>query len=185
MEKKILYFTKPGSDNTEKTLEVAKERAMELGVKDIVVASTHGGTGMKVTNSFRGMDVNIIVVSICEGLKEEGWVMSDLERQKLEKEGAKVLTGPHTLSAGVGEAFADKLGAEEIVANTLYRFSQGMKVCVEIALMAADAGFIDVNREVLAIAGTGEGADTCIVLKPSYSRKFLDLKVKEIVAMPR
>lgn len=185
MEKKIFYFGKHRPENTEKTIELAKERARELGIKDIVVASTHGGTGMKVINSFRGMDVNIVVVTICEGFKKEGWVMSDQKRKKLEEGGARVLTCPHALGAGVGEALADKLGAEEIVANTLYRFSQGMKVCVEIALMAADAGLVDVNREVLAIAGTGEGADTCIVLNPSYSRKFLGLKVNEIVAMPR
>ena len=185
MEKKIFYFTKPGPENTEKTIELARERAKELGIKDIVVASSHGGTGMKVINSFKGMNANIIVVTICEGFKKEGWVMSGKERQKLEKGGAKVLTCPHALGAGIEEAFGDKIGAREIAANTLYTFSQGMKVCVEIALMAADAGLVDVNREVLAIAGTGEGADTCIVLKPSYSRKFLDLKVKEIVAMPR
>jgi hypothetical protein len=185
MEKKILYFTKHGPENTEKTIELAKERAKELGIRDIVVASSHGGTGMKVINSFKGMDVNIVAVAICASFKKEGWVMSDHQRRKLEEEGARVLICPHALSAGVEEAFVDKHGARGIVANTLYRFSQGMKVCVEIALMAADAGLIDVDREVLAIAGTSEGADTCIALKPSYSRKFFDLKVKEIVAMPR
>jgi len=185
MEKKIFYFTKPGPENTEKTIELARERAKELGIKDIVVASSHGGAGMKVINSFKGMNANIIVVTICEGFKKEGWVMSGRERQKLEKAGAKVLTCSHALGAGIEEALGDKTGAREIAANTLYLFSQGMKVCVEIALMAADAGLIDMDREVLAVAGTGEGADTCIVLKPSYSRKFLDLKVKEIIAMPR
>jgi len=34
-----------------------------------------------------------------------------------------------------------------------------MKVAVEIALMATDAGLIPVDREVIATAGTGEGAD--------------------------
>lgn len=185
MEKKIFYFGKPGPQNTEKTIELAKERAKELGIKYIVVASTYGGTAMKVINSFREMDMNIVVVTICEGFKKEGWVMSDQERQKLEEEGARMFTCPHTLGVGIEEAFADKLGAREIVANTLYRFSQGMKVCVEIALMTADAGLIDVNREVLAIAGTDKGADTCIFLKPSYSMKFFGLNVNEIVAMPR
>ncbi len=184
MEKKIFYFDKPGPENTDKTIELAKERASELGITDIVVASSHGGTGMRVINSFRRMGVNIVVVTICEGFKEEGWVMSGQERKKLEEARARVLTCPHSLSAGVGEAF-EKFEAEEIVTNTLYRFSQGMKVCVEIVLMAADAGLINVDRDVLAIAGTDNGADTCIVLKPSYSRKFLDLNVREIVAMPR
>ena len=72
-----------------------------------------------------------------------------------------------------------------MVRETLYRFSQGMKVAVEIALMAADAGLIPVDREVIAIAGTGEGADTAIALQPAYSRKFHELKIKEIIAKPR
>ena len=60
-----------------------------------------------------------------------------------------------------------------------------MKVCVEIVLMAADSGLIPVNREVIANAGTDEGADTAIVVRPSYPRKFLELKIKEIIAKPR
>jgi len=60
-----------------------------------------------------------------------------------------------------------------------------MKVCVEIILMAADAGLIAMDKEVLAIAGTDEGADTCIVVKPAYPRRFLDLEIREIVAKPR
>ncbi len=69
--------------------------------------------------------------------------------------------------------------------DTLYRFGQGMKVCVEIVLMAADAGLIPMDREVMAIAGTAEGTDTCIVVKPAYPRKFYELEIREIVAKPR
>jgi len=59
-----------------------------------------------------------------------------------------------------------------------------MKVAVEVALMAADAGLISVVGDVIAIAGTDRGADTAIVVRPSYTRKFLDLKIKEIIAKP-
>ena len=74
---------------------------------------------------------------------------------------------------------------EQVVCDTLYRFSQGMKVCVEIVLMAADAGFIGVDREVISIAGSGEGADTAIVVKPAYPRKFHELEIREVLAKPR
>jgi hypothetical protein len=60
-----------------------------------------------------------------------------------------------------------------------------MKVAVEIVLMAADAGLIGMDGEVIAIAGTGDGADTCIVVKPSYPRKFFELEIREILAKPR
>ena len=48
MEKKTVYFEKPGGeDNTAKTLELAKARADELGIKTVVVASTVGKTAFK------------------------------------------------------------------------------------------------------------------------------------------
>jgi len=73
----------------------------------------------------------------------------------------------------------------ELIAHTLYCFSQGMKVAVEITVMAADANLISPEEEVIAIAGTDQGADTAIVVKSAYSTNFFDLKIKEIVAMPR
>lgn len=188
MEKTITYFEKKGAENTDVTLAAAKKRARELGIKDVVVASTHGGTALKAADAFKDLKPNLVAVSICEGYSEEGWTMTKAERKKLADAGVKVLTTMHALGDGVASAFTEKFGGksiEEVVQQTLYRFGQGMKVCVEVVLMAADAGVIPVDREVMAIAGTSEGADTCIVVKPSYPRKFLDLEIREIVAKPR
>ena len=97
-------------------------------------------------------------------------------------------SGIHALGDGVGAAFSDKYGGrapEEIVCDTLYRFSQGMKVAVECTLMAADAGLLDMSQEVIAIAGTDSGADTAIVCKPTYPRTFHALEIHEVLAKPR
>ena len=59
-----------------------------------------------------------------------------------------------------------------------------MKVCVEIVLMASENGAINVDKEVIAIAGTNEGADTAVIIKPAYARRFLDLEIREILAKP-
>ena len=188
MKKSITYFAKSGSGNTDETIKLAYERALELNIRDIVVASTHGSTALKVSETFSDQRFNVVAVTICEGYKSEGWAMSREERAKLQAKGVKVLTGIHALGDDVSSAFTEKFGGKsfnEVVAQTLYRFCQGMKVCVEIVLMAADAGLIPVDEEVIAIAGTGEGADTAIVVKPAYPRKFLDLKVNEVIAKPR
>ena len=90
--------------------------------------------------------------------------------------------------ATVGTAFSDKHGGrapQEIVRDTLYRFSQGMKVAVECLLMAADAGVLDMGQEVISIAGTSDGADTAIVCRPAYPRTFFDLQILEVLAKPR
>jgi len=188
MKKSITYFEKPGPENTEYTIGLAHERALELDIVDVVVASTHGGTALKAAEVFDDPRFNVTAVTISEGYEEEGWVMTEKERTTLQAKGIKVLTGIHALSGDVNQAFTKKFGgkaANEIVAQTLYRFGQGMKVCVEIVLMAADSGLIPVDREVIAIAGTDEGADTAIVVMPSYPRKFVELKIREIIAMPR
>ncbi|MEM2926409.1 MAG: pyruvate kinase alpha/beta domain-containing protein [Candidatus Bathyarchaeia archaeon] len=188
MEKRIIYFEEPGPQNTETTIQAAKERALELGIRHIVVATTHGRTGLKVAEAFKDLDCNIVAVTISQGYEAEGWTMKPQERERLTAKGLKVFTGLHALGDDVNAALAEELGGNAynaIVAHTLYRFCQGMKVCVEVVLMAADAGLIPIDQEVISIAGTGEGADTAIVVKPSYARKFLDLRIKEIIAKPR
>ncbi|MFB0503242.1 MAG: pyruvate kinase alpha/beta domain-containing protein [Candidatus Bathyarchaeia archaeon] len=188
MKKSITYFERPGPRNTEETIKLSRERARELGIKDVVVASSHGGTASKVAEIFDDPSTNLVAVTICESFRDKGWTMSKQERASLESRGIKVLTGIHALGDDVSSAFTEKFSGvsiNEAVRQTLYRFSQGMKVSVEIVLMAADAGLIPVDREVIAIAGTDEGADTAIVVKPSYPRKFLDFRIKEIIAKPR
>ncbi|MDH5362211.1 MAG: hypothetical protein OEY99_04195 [Aigarchaeota archaeon] len=188
VEVKGTYFVKSGALNTEKTLKIAKERAKQLGIKHIVVASTHGGTTLKAAKVFKEMKVNLVAVTISGAFGKEGWAMTRKERRQLEAHGIKVLTCSHALGDGVAASIAEKHGGrsmEQVVAETLYRFSQGMKVCVEIVLMAADAGLIGVDREVISIAGTSEGADTAIVVKPTYPRRFHELEIREVLAKPR
>jgi hypothetical protein len=184
MEKTILYFDKPGKVNTDETLKVARARAEELGIRQVVVASSHGYTAKRVKEAFAGWKVEIIAVSICAGYTEEGWTLRDEEREALLKQGIKVLTSVHTLGDDVNDAFGVKT-PNHIVRETLYTFCQGMKVAVEVALMAADAGLLDMTREVIAIAGTDSGADTALVLQPAYSRQFTKLRIREILAKPR
>ena len=59
-----------------------------------------------------------------------------------------------------------------------------MKVGVEITLMAADAGAIPVDHDVIAVAGSHSGADTALLLRPANTTNFLELEVKEIIAKP-
>lgn len=189
MKKSILYFEKPGPANTDETLRAAYERAVELGIKDIVVATAYGDTALKAAKIFDVKKYNLVAVTICEGfMAYEGWRIKDEAKEEMAAKGIKVFTGIIALGEDVNTAFADKFGglpASRIVGETYYTFCQGMKVCVEIILMAADAGLIPVDKEVIAIAGTSRGADTAIVAKSVYPRKFLDFRIKEIIAKPR
>jgi len=188
MELKTLLFESHGDHNTGATLQVAKERAQTLGIRQVVVASSHGSTARKAQALLSPLGIRLIAVSICHSWESQGWAMTPEEKAELVKLGVTVHTGIHALGDGVGSAFSEKHGGrapEEIVRDTLYRFSQGMKVAVECLLMAADAGLLDMNQEVISIAGTGSGADTAIVCWPAYPRTFHQLEIREILAKPR
>lgn len=188
MELKTLLFEKPGPHNTDATLQIARERALDLGIKQVVVASSHGDTARQAHALFAPEGIQVIAVSICHGWESEGWTMAAETKAGLAELGVVVHTGVHALGDTVGSAFTEKYGGrapEEVVRDTLYRFSQGMKVAVECLLMAADAGLLDMSQEVIAIAGTDSGADTAIVCKPAYPRTFHTLEIREVLAKPR
>jgi len=114
MEKTILYFEKLGKANTDETLTIARSRAEQLGIRQVVVASTHGYTARQAKQAFDGLNAEIIAVSINAGFDDEGWTMSDAERDALRKRGIKVLTSVHTLDI-VNDPIVKKayLGIEE------------------------------------------------------------------------
>ncbi|MHB1294621.1 MAG: pyruvate kinase alpha/beta domain-containing protein [Anaerolineae bacterium] len=181
-------FEKGGPQNTDRTLAVATVRAQALGLRQMVVASSHGGTARKAQTLCAPLGISVVAVTISHGWESQGWCMTPAERKGLEALGVRVVTGTHALGDGVGSAFSAKYGgraADEIVRDTLYRFCQGMKVAVESVLMAADAGALDMSQEVVAVAGSSEGADTAIVVKPAYPNTFLDLEIREVLAKPR
>ncbi len=184
-EKKITYFEKLGEENTEFTLEAARRRAEELGVKDILVASTRGGVGLKAAEYFKGY--NVVVVAHSTGFREPGKnEMPEDVQEKIRATGGKVLVTGHAF-AGVSRAIArkfDTLGPAELAANVLRLFGQGMKVVVEITYMAADSGMIPVDRDVISIAGSGRGADTAVVIRPAHLNEMFDLYVREIITKP-
>jgi len=186
MESKIVYFEKPGSQNTEAVLNIAKQRAEELGIKTIVVATTEGNTAVKAMEVFSGLKV--IAVTHVTGFREPNIQECTEENRKLvESKGGIVLTAAHAFG-GISRAMRNKFNTYvtgDIISNTLYIFGQGMKVACEIALMAADSGLVRTDEEIISIAGTGLGADTAVVLTPVNTRDFFDLKVKEILCKPR
>lgn len=188
MEKTVTYFEKPGRDNTAACLKIAKNAIATEGYKHIVVASTTGETGLLFSEALKPSPVNVVIVTHSSGFKEPNThEMPEDVRKKIEAYGSKVFTGS-MLTHSIETAFAAKFSGlylTLIVANTLRRFGEGAKVCCEIVMMAVDAGLIPEGEEVLAVAGTARGADTVMLLKSAASKRFLELRVLEILAKPR
>ncbi len=113
--------------------------------------------------------------------------LTNENRGKIEKLGGKIFTGTHAfggLARAVRTTFSTYV-LGDFVANTLRMFGQGTKVAIEITMMAADAGLVTPEEDVIAIAGTGRGADTALVVKPAYTHDAFALRVKEIICKPR
>lgn len=182
----VAYFDKPGRQNTTRTLELARQRAEQLGIKTILVATTSGETAVAASELLQ--EYEVVAVTHSTGFRDPNVQELESEHQALiEKSGAKILTCQHAFG-GVNRAVRRKLDTyltDEIIAYTLRTFGQGMKVCMEIALMAADAGLVAVGEPCIAIGGTGRGADTAVVLAPANAQSFFDLRVMEILAKPR
>jgi len=186
LEVESVYFLEPGSANTEETLKVAKRRTEELGIKSIVVASTSGETGLKALKIFA--DYRVVVVTHTTGFQApDTQELTSQTRAKILEKGGTILTATHAFG-GIGRAVRRRFNTyqvDELIAQTLRVFGQGTKVACEIVLMAADAGLIRTDEEIVSIGGTANGADTALVVKPAHTHDFFQLKVREVLCKPR
>ena len=179
-----MYFKSTGEANSEGTIKCAYQRAKELVIKEIVVASSSGKTAKLAHRICKGM--KIVCVSYHAGFSEPFKLsIPDRTRREMEKAGVKVVCATHALS-GVERGMAKKFPGPYPVmqaAEVLRMFGQGTKVAVEVAIMAADSGNLS-GKRMVSIGGTHEGADTALVLTPACQSNFFDIKIHEIICKP-
>ena len=192
MKNSIFYFEKPGNENTDKLIEIATQRLVNSDIKYVAIASVSGATALKLSDSLRaaGIDKKVTIVNTSHhaGFKKKNSTELNPKLVKeMENRGIVSFVGSHALS-GVGKGVSNKFGGvtpAEIIAETLRMFSQGIKVCCEISIMLADAGLIPVGEEILAIGGRALGADSAAIITPVNMTNVFDMRVHEILAMPR
>jgi hypothetical protein len=180
-----MYFDKPGQVNTDETLKSAAKRSKELGINEVVVASSSGETAYKAMKAFEGCRLTVVTYHC--GFKEPFKnKMAESVRVELEDRGVRVIAGIHALS-GLERSIAKKHSGSYpvlLIADTLRLFGQGTKVAVEVAVMAADAGALS-GEDIISIGGSSRGADAALVLKPAHQNNFFDLRVREIICKPK
>lgn len=182
----MVYFDKSGEGNTERTLQIAKDEALKRGIKSIVVASTRGNTGLRAAEILQDTGIKLVIIAHSTGHREAGQQLMDGEiRRRIEGLGAEVFIGTDALTC-FPHAMRDKGRFSEatLIADTLRMFGQGTKVCVEIVAMASDANLLPME-DVIAVAGTGRGADTSIIIAANSTNQFFNIKVREVLAKPR
>lgn len=179
-----MYFDTVGKINTKDTAASALKAAVEKNIKYIVVASSRGNTAKLLNNT---NDINIICVTHANGYPEPGnnEMLQEI-RSELADLGIKVLTTTHVLSGaerGISKSFGGVYPVE-IIAHSLRMLGQGTKVCVEVSIMALDAGLIPYGEPVIAVGGSGEGADTAVIITPSHASNIFKTKIHEIICKP-
>jgi len=179
-----MYYESIGKANTKSTVELAIKAAREKNIQTIVVASSSGDTA----RLFKSRDdINVICVTYVNGFSEPGKASMPQEvRDELEGSGIKVLSTTHVLSGaerGISRAFGGTYPVE-IMANTLRMLGQGVKVCVEVSVMALDAGLIPYGEPIIAVGGSSKGADAAVIITPSHASSIFETKINEIICKP-
>jgi hypothetical protein len=180
MEEKIVYFDKPGKDNTEEVIQSVLERAKSRNIKKIVVASTRGSTAKSFSKAVEGKGIALVVVPWQFGFKEKGNPFPEALVDELREKGHLVHFG--TMLFHTTDLYGTNI--PQIMANLLRVFGHGTKVCVEILMMACDGGCVDAGEKVIAVAGTAGGSDTAVVATAAPSTRLTSLKIHEIICKP-
>lgn len=201
VERKVAYFEEPGKEHTEETLRIALQAAEERGIDTVLVSSTTGYTAEKAAELFKGSGLRLVVVTHQTGYREPGVQLfpNDL-REKLLKQDVDVVTCTDvltgTVDVGMSRQRPPRTGQLDarlpyilpptnvVIANTLRLFSQGVKVCAEIAMMAVDSNAVPSGEKVVTVAGSHAGADTAMVLTAAESGRIRDMKLHEILCKP-
>jgi hypothetical protein len=179
-------FSGPGPKNTRAVLDIVLERARTLDISKALIPTCSGKTALEAADRLLP-EVEIVAVSHVTGFqKPDHQELEEEARQRLMDRGITVLTAQHAFG-GVGRGIRNKLGTyqvDEIIAYALRMFGQGTKVAVELALMAADAGLIRTDEDIVSTGGTARGIDTALVIRPANSFHVFDLKIRELICKP-
>ncbi|UCE81477.1 MAG: hypothetical protein JSV94_00215 [Methanobacteriota archaeon] len=186
----IFYFDEPGRQNTDTVIDLVSKSLRKTGIGTVIIASSSGETALNAIEHWSNACSNVVVVTSHAGFAGENMLdMKQETEEKIKLTGAKLVRASHVLS-GLERSFTRKfhgVSRTEVVSETLRAlFGQGMKVCVEISVMASDSGAIRCgDEEIIAVGGTGDGADTACIIRPAHANDFFRFEVREIIAMPR
>ena len=179
MEEQILYFEGPGQENTAAVFDVVDRARSALDIHKIVLASTRGDTARYAMDRYRGQDVRLVVVPHQYGFGPGQRFPPELIA-RARQEGHQVYFG--TMLFHQEKLFGQ--GPAQWVADFLRAFCQGVKVCVEILLMAGNAGLVEEGEQVVVVAGTGRGADTALVMNGATSGNLKAMHVSRVLCKP-
>ncbi|OZV13001.1 hypothetical protein CIW83_05495 [Tissierella sp. P1] len=173
MDKYLLateYYVHAGEQNSDRVLDTVSNylKNNHIHIDHIVISSTTGFTAYKAIESLLKFSRNII---ICK---------QDLnEKYSMNKNVMDEICRYATIVDIPKQFLKNKIGSKTV--NILRQFSEGTKVCIELALYLIDNSYVNSNEKILVVAGTLKGADTSLTLFVNPDKSF---KVMNFLAFP-
>ena len=187
-------------------MTIAKQRAEKFDVKNVLVA-TNSGTSVRRAYETFGPQYKIFAVGNPASAYERGLVLhsgiSEETQRSLEQKGIKVILQDQSIFQKPGLSFMGvslqevicnvspngRFNAISITYNVLQLFSDGPRVCLEIALMAADSGELPLDADCVSIASPSSYCDlpdAAVILRPAKSENIFkgELRIKDVVLCP-
>ena len=194
---------------------LAKERAIKLNVRNVLVATNSGESAQKAQETF-GPDFSFFAVGNPPSSRQKGFALhtgiADSTKEKLEAREIKVIRQDASVfQAGANKnisipsfesanrAYVQRFGKtfqeDETIPNNICKvmghilaefFGDGPKVCMEIALMAADSGHLPLDQDCMAIATPGGYSHAALILHPVTTRELFSthFRVKDLLLVP-
>ena len=173
MERCVRYFPEFGEQNTPAVVDCVRRRLDDGDVSTLLVATSTGKTALLFAEALgKRKGLRMLAVGNPPGSAYEP--ISAENRQKLAALGVQIVDyAPYGCAALQGDAHKNMYGALDllVVVADVWRMmgGQGLKVAMEIGLMATNVGALQAGERVIAVGGTASGADTAIVMKAAYS----------------
>ncbi len=173
---RIFYCEKPGAGNTDDVLKMVNERLKQGDIRHVVVATNTGATALRTAEL-----IDVDNVSVC-GIHHQStqWgrhAKPDAEILRKAGERGVAFTPDHP-----PVTYFRQIEGES--ADTLRKFGQGVKVAVEVVIMATQTHLVSPGEVVIGVGGTGRGADSAIVCVATTPDKMSQLFIKEVLAKP-
>lgn len=189
----IEYFFHEGKENLEECLRISYETAVRRNVRTIVIFTGVGAGPKLAIEKWQSQecyaDIKIIAVTFPYGQKFSGYEetpeatqISPELRQLFKDKNVPVVRAalpfnpihPHRKGH---VAYGQDL---TLIGNALNIFCGSMSLCVQAALMACDAGEVELGEHIIALT-----SDTSILVRVAPTERFLaDFIVREILCKP-
>jgi hypothetical protein len=185
----IQYFFHEGKENLQDCLRIAFETAISRDVKTIVIF-TGIGEGPRIAiekylsqPTFK--DIQVIAVTFPYGQRFKDSAQIEISSKTIDflLENGVPLLRAHLPFAPIAAHYRQHgiLGQDlTLIGNALSIFGGSMSLCVQAALVASDAGFLELGQHAICLT-----SDTAILARTSPTQDFLtDFIVREILCKP-